>query len=188
MTLLTEHYNESVLELALQDAVYENCICGDQEDLAAFEEYLKKLESNTLTEQDQTYFIEIINESFYSNLEKYSGVLYEFLGYNNNLKTLRLNVPKTDSTPKSSPISAQKTSAKEWLKDAPYRTGSAIRSGVDKAKNWYNLTKDKLKSTMASGVGYKQRLDNYKQQLDNTKNNFLAGYKGQQNPKKVFNL
>jgi len=178
--ILLEHYEESILELALQDTIYEACINGGLEELAAYEKYLQKLESNTLTEQEQNNFIEVINEDFYYNLEKYSGVLlYEIFGYNNSLKSFRLNVSKKPSpasnlTPKSD---APKTSMNNWMKDAPYRVGSAIKSGIDKAKSWYGGTRDKLSKVSTAGI--KQNLDNYRQKLAGYKSDFGAGYRGE---------
>ena len=101
--LLTEHYEESILELALQDAVYKDCIRGGQEAIAAYENYLEKFKSSTLTESNDDAFDDIITEDFYSNLNSYSGVIYEFLGvkYNPNMKTGRMYLSHKSVAPKT---------------------------------------------------------------------------------------
>ena len=162
--ILTEHYEEAILELALKDAVFDMCMYN-QKTIEFFEEYLYQLENNKLSELFEENFVEIINEEFYRNLGKYSGVLMEGFwtksrslslpGYNNSLKTGRLNVPKDP-----------KWGIKDWARDVPYRAGSAIRSGIEKAKGMYNRSSE-------AGTGFYTR---NRDRLVNAKTNFMAGY------------
>lgn len=169
--ILTEHYEEAILELALKDAVCDICMHNSKA-IEFFEEYLCQLENNKLTDIFEENFAEIINEEFYSNLEKYSGVLMEgriwdtltkkrslgIPGLNSNLQTGKLNKPKEPTR-----------SIRDWARDVPYRAGSAIRSGIDKANSMYARSNE-------AGTNF---YSNNRARLVNAKNNFMAGYNRQ---------